>query len=109
MKDNLYTLFYALILGVVCATILTAASTYCKPRQEANAEAEKTWNILNVLGVDFDKKSTAQDLLKLADEVVTEKTADNLTLYEYRESGNLVSANPLIFEEFRKIVARNAP
>ena len=28
---------------------------------------------------------------------------------DFLESGNLVSANPLIFEEFRKIVARNAP
>ena len=28
---------------------------------------------------------------------------------DFLESGNLVSANPLIFEEFRKIVARSAP
>lgn len=28
---------------------------------------------------------------------------------DFLESGNLISANPLIFEEFRKIVARSAP
>ena len=28
---------------------------------------------------------------------------------DFLENGNLVAANPLIFEEFRKIVARNAP
>ncbi|MFC1736492.1 FMN-binding protein [Candidatus Hydrogenedentota bacterium] len=92
MKDNLYTLFYALVLGIVCALILTIASEACRDRQAANAEAEKTWNVLTVLGVEFGEDASAQELLDLAKEVITETGTDDLTLYEYRDGDKLFSA-----------------
>jgi Na+-transporting NADH:ubiquinone oxidoreductase subunit NqrC len=41
VKNNVYTLFYAGVLGTVCSLLLTAAASFTKPYQQANAKAEK--------------------------------------------------------------------
>lgn len=65
MKDSLKTIFFATVLGVACAGLLTAANYMLKPRQEANAAAEKWRNIFDALGVPYDADANSRQLLRL--------------------------------------------
>ena len=71
MKDSLRTLLFSVILGVVCAGLLSAASEWLRPYQQANAEAERWRNVFGVLDVPFDEQAPAAELLKLV------RTKDN--------------------------------
>ncbi len=83
MKGNLYTLVYAGILGSVCALLLTAAATFTKPYKEANAEAERKRNVLNVLQVPYDQAVSAQELLKVFESNVTPQKLGELEIFRY--------------------------
>ena len=83
MKNNLYTLIYAGILGSVCASLLTGAAIFTKPLREANADAEKKENILNVLEVPFDEAVSAKELLAVFDSKVIDETSEKLEMYRF--------------------------
>lgn len=87
MKDNLHTLLYAVVLGLVCATVLTAVDRFTASRKGANAKAEEIRNILGVLGVRFDPDASSQELVKLFAENVRVGNLGKLTTYTYRSSG----------------------
>ena len=91
MKDNVYTLCYAGVLGTVCALLLTAVASFTAPYQQANAEAEKNRNILGVLQVQYPAKSSSQELVKIFEDNVSLERKGALTLYRYAppaDSGN---------------------
>ena len=83
MKDSLYTLLYAVLLGLTCATALTAVNEFTKARKQANAEAEEMRNVLGVLGVPFDSKAASEELVKIYKAKVKEKPLGDLTTYAY--------------------------
>lgn len=83
MKGSAYTLGYAAVLGSVCALLLTAAASFTAPYQEANAEAEKNHNILNVLQVPYPSKSSSQQLVKIFEESVRLEQLGELKIYRY--------------------------
>jgi len=83
VKGSAYTLGYAAVLGSVCALLLTAAASFTAPYQEANAEAEKNHNILNVLQVPYPSKSSSQQLVKIFEESVRLEQLGELKIYRY--------------------------
>ena len=92
MKDNVYTLCYAGVLGTVCALLLTAAAKFTEPYTEANAKAERNRNILNVLQVPYPAETSSQQLVKIFEENVRPETFGELEIYRYippRDSGNV--------------------
>lgn len=99
MKDNVYTLCYAGVLGTVCALLLTAAASFTKPYREANADAEKKRNILNVLRVPYSPKISSKQLLEVFEASVTPEKYGELDIYRYapaKEPGKATIA--ILFE-----------
>jgi len=70
MNDSVYTVVFSVVLGTVCALILTAVGQYTQPYREANAEAELKKNILAVLDIDAGEKPTPAKLIKLYEDKV---------------------------------------
>lgn len=87
MKDSLYTLMYAALLGTLCAVLLTATNLQCKPLQEANERAEIFRNKLGVLGIEFDKKASADTIETLYEENVLEDESEELQMFRYPKEG----------------------
>ncbi|MCF7956482.1 MAG: FMN-binding protein [Phycisphaerae bacterium] len=88
MKGNSYTICYAAILGTVCALLLTGVAKFTEPYKLKNAAAEKNRNIFTALNIDFDKKSSAEELVEIFNNKIVEETSgDGLALYKYQESG----------------------
>ena len=83
MKGNSYTVGYAGILGAVCALLLTAAARFTAPYKDANADAERKRNILDVLQVPFPHDSSSQELLKIFEQNVDSQETGGLRLYTY--------------------------
>jgi Na+-transporting NADH:ubiquinone oxidoreductase subunit C len=84
VKNNVYTLCYAGVLGIVCSLLLTAVASFTAPYKEANAIAEKNKNILNVLQVPYVSGSSSQELVKIfEDNVSQEKLGGQLNMYRY--------------------------
>ena len=83
MKNNVYTLCYAGVLGTVCALLLTAVASITRPYQEANAVAEKNRNILGVLQVPYPSGSSSQELVKIYEDNVREEKSGGLDIFRY--------------------------
>ncbi len=83
MKNNVYTLFYAGVLGTVCSLLLTAAASFTASYQEANAKAEKNRNILGVLQVPYPSDASSQELVKIFEDNVLLEQKGALTMYRY--------------------------
>jgi Na+-transporting NADH:ubiquinone oxidoreductase subunit C len=83
MKGNAYTLFYAAVLGIVCAMVLTFAASFTAPYKKANAEAEEVKNILLALNVPIPKKVSSSELLKIYKQNVREEKRGDITIYAY--------------------------
>lgn len=64
MRDSLHTLIYAVVLGVVCAALLTGANRTLAARQKANEEADNLRSVLAVLGVKVAKDASSEELLE---------------------------------------------
>lgn len=91
MKNNVYTLFYAGVLGTVCSLLLTAVASFTAPYQEANKEAEKNRNILGVLQVPYQPGASSQELVEIYKDNVRIEQKGELEMYRYvppKDSGN---------------------
>jgi len=91
VKNNVYTLFYAGVLGTVCSLLLTAVASFTAPYQEANKEAEKNRNILGVLQVPYQPGASSQELVEIYKDNVRLEQSGELTMYRYvppKDSGN---------------------
>lgn len=84
MKNNFFTLLYAVLLGLVCATSLTAVDQFTAERKQANARAEKMRNILGVLGVSFALEASSEELVKIYDENVKVEKLGEMETYTYQ-------------------------
>ncbi len=83
MKDSFRTILFVAVLGLICATLLTAAARITDPYKKSNARAEKIYNILKVLEVPFDDAAAASDLVTLFEANVQVDDSDGLTMYAY--------------------------
>jgi len=91
VKNNVYTLFYAGVLGTVCSLLLTAVASFTAPYQQANKEAEKNRNILGVLQVPYQPGASSQELVEIYKDNVRLEQSGELTMYRYvppKDSGN---------------------
>ena len=91
MRQNVYTIFFSIILGLACATLLTAAAVVAGPKQKANRKAEKTRNILSALKVPFEAEASPADLIAIFEHDVEEQKDDSegaLELYLYKPEGS---------------------
>ena len=91
MKNKIYTLCYAAVLGIVCSFLLTASAQFTKPYKEANASAEKISNILSILKVPVEADATSSELIEIFESNVLEEEKGDLTIYSYRPSGQSVA------------------
>ena len=85
-RGSLYTLVYALVLGLVCALTLAAVDGFTEARKAANARAEEVRNILAVLDVPVDADAAPQELLRIFEDNVTEEELGTRTFYSYEHS-----------------------
>ncbi|OQY03788.1 MAG: hypothetical protein B6I25_07700 [Planctomycetales bacterium 4572_13] len=91
IRQSIYTICFAIILGLVCATLLTVAAEFTRPRQEENKKAEEIRNILSALKVPFDMETGPAGLIEIFERNVTEQVAgqgEPLTIYAYKPEGS---------------------
>lgn len=81
MKDNLYTLGYAIAVGAICAGLLTAAAEFSAPYREANQRADELRNILAVLEIPFEPRAGAEELTAVFDQRVRQETKNGMNAY----------------------------
>jgi Na+-transporting NADH:ubiquinone oxidoreductase subunit C len=97
MKGNVYTLFYAAVLGTVCAMVLTFAASFTAPYKKANAEAEEVKNILLALNVSIPDKASSEQLVEIYKKNVKEQQRGDITIYVYAPTTNNDSAIAMRF------------
>jgi len=81
MKRNLYTIFYAFVLGVVCALVPTIVGEFTAPYREANARAEEVRNIMHVLDIPIKQGITSRQLVDQFESTVKLRKKGNLQMY----------------------------
>jgi Na+-transporting NADH:ubiquinone oxidoreductase subunit C len=75
MKSNFYTITYASVLALVCATALTAVNELTKEAYKDNLAAKKARNIMTVLGISFDENVSAKEIIKIGEQKVKKDEA----------------------------------
>jgi Na+-transporting NADH:ubiquinone oxidoreductase subunit C len=80
MKSNFYTIAYAAVLALVCATALTAVNEFTKGPYKLNKLAKKNRETMQVLDIPFNEKASAQEIVDIFDQKVKEDK-DKATLY----------------------------
>ena len=96
MKRSLHVLLYAAVLGTVCALVLTAAGGLTRPYYEANKQAERNRNILDVLGVPYPPEADAAELVRLFDRDVRTQTRGSLEVFSYAPQGRVEAVAVLV-------------
>lgn len=71
MKSNLFTVVFALVMGLVCALVLTAVAEFVTPYREANELAERYRNILEIFNIPVAEGATNQDIIRTFEDKVT--------------------------------------
>lgn len=98
MKGNFYTIVYSVVLGVVCALLLTAAATFTKPYKTANREAEEMFNILFALNIPLPQDVSSQQMVEIFNENIRDERGDGkVYLYSPQEADGEVEAIALRF------------
>ena len=91
IRQSIYTVCFAIILGLICATLLTAAAEFTRPRQEENKKAEEIRNILSALKIPFETDASPASLIEIFERDVTEQAVgqdEPLTIYAYKPKGS---------------------
>ena len=65
MKSNLYTVAFAVVLGLVCSLLLTAVAERVKPRREENEKAERYLNVLKVFDIAVPENASNEQIKEL--------------------------------------------
>ena len=80
MKSNFYTIAYAAVLGLICATALTAVNELTREAYDNNKKAKKAREIMKVLDVTFDANTPAKEIVEIQKREVKEDP-DKAKLY----------------------------
>ncbi len=83
MKDNVRTIVFAIVLGLVCSLVLVAASQFTAPYRDANEKAERVRNFLAALEVPVDAGAGSKVLLAIFDKNVRVAKLGSIEAYEY--------------------------
>ena len=83
MKGSVHVIVFSIALGLVCALLLTAAAEFTRPYVQANKDAEEKRNVLAVLGIPFDPKAPAAEVVEIFNANVREDTLGELEIYVY--------------------------
>ena len=70
MKSNLFTVVFAIVMGVVCSLVLTAVAQWITPRREANEKAERYRNVLEIFNISIAEGADNEEIIKLFEENV---------------------------------------
>ena len=93
MKEgSAQTLCYSLVLGTICALLLTGVGQVTAPYRQANEAAEEMRNILTVLAIPYDEKAPSKELIQVFEKNVQVKGGEGLKLYLYQPTGEGVRA-----------------
>ena len=92
LKGSLYTLVYVVVLGTLCALVLTGAGAFTAPYRRAVARAEEIRNILGCLRVPHEPGLTPEGLLEVFARNIDTQDRGGLRLYLYRREGGGVKA-----------------
>ncbi|NIA06493.1 MAG: FMN-binding protein [Actinobacteria bacterium] len=84
MKSSLFTVVFGLVLGLVCALVLTATAEFIKPRREANELAERYRNILEIFDIPLAEGAANQDIIRAFEDKVTIVGSDSANPDYYR-------------------------
>ena len=85
MKDNIITIIFACILGLVCASLLAFVSQFTTPFRLENEKADRAHNFMAALEIPIDKNWDTKELLKVFEEKVRVTELGSFVLYEYIE------------------------
>ena len=83
MKGSAYILGYAGILGAACALLLTGVASFTAPYRDANADADRKRNILQVLEVPCPEKVSSEELVSIFEKSVHDESSDEMEKYRY--------------------------
>ncbi len=97
MKKNIETIIFALLLGIICSSILIIANLYMAPFRDANAKAEEIMNLFAVLDVPFDPNADAKTLLEIFDNSIRITEFGELSVYEYLNAEEKVVGTAVFF------------
>ena len=96
-RKNAYTIFYAILLGLACAAIPTGWSIVTKPMYDANKKLDEDKNVLEVLGVSYDTKLPAKDVVAFFDQNIEKQIigqgADQLIVYYAKSNAQAIAVN----------------
>jgi Na+-transporting NADH:ubiquinone oxidoreductase subunit C len=81
VKDSVYTICYAVVVGTLCAALLTGAAEFTAPYRAANQRADAMRNILAVLEVPIGPRMSAEELTQLYESRVRLETVGPLNVY----------------------------
>lgn len=81
MRDSVYTIGYAVVVGGLCAGLLTGAAEFTAPYRAANQRADAMRNILAVLDVSIPPRTSAEELTRLYEARVQPETVGTLNVY----------------------------
>lgn len=82
MNSSAYTLFYAVVLGGLCAFGITAASNYTEGARTANEQADKALCVMRLLGVELKDGITAEEAMTKYEKCVEETTCVGYTAFK---------------------------
>ncbi len=83
MKDNIKTILFAFVLGIICASMLVATSIITEPYKKSNEKAEEIKNILSVLEVPYSPKISSQALVEIYERNIRASKLGEYFIYEY--------------------------
>ena len=89
MSDSSHTVIHTILLGTVCALLLTGTAVFTEPYIKDNKEAEKNRNIFSVLEIPYDENETPKQLVERFENNVRTEERNGLKVYFYPKTGDL--------------------
>ncbi len=90
MKSSLFTVVFAIVMGVVCSLVLTAVAEWITPLREANEKAERYSTVLAIFNIPVAEGSANEDIIKKFDDKV-DIVGDDPANPDYYRYGRLVA------------------
>lgn len=91
MSDSMKTFVFALVLSLICSSMLAGVSTVCQPRYVENKELERKTKTLSVLGFEVGEKDPAEKINALYRDSIQEVSVkdqageERFRAYVYRD------------------------
>ena len=70
MKPNTSTVIFAVVMGSVCAVVLTATAEFVREKHQANERAERYLNILKIFNIPLGERPDKTEIIRLFEEKI---------------------------------------